>query len=36
VWLLGALLGCVALVLLYRAILRRRATRRARDAGGPS
>ncbi len=32
VWLLGALLGCAALVLLYRAILRRRAAKRAQDA----
>ncbi len=33
VWLFGALLGCAALVLLYRAILQRRAARRAQDAG---
>jgi len=36
VWLLGALLGCAALVLLYRAILRRRAAKRVSIAGGSS
>jgi membrane protein DedA with SNARE-associated domain len=36
VWLLGAFLGCVALVLIYRTVLRRRAARRAQDLGGPS
>jgi membrane protein DedA with SNARE-associated domain len=36
VWLLVALLGCVALVLLYRAILERRAARRARETEGIS
>jgi membrane protein DedA with SNARE-associated domain len=36
VWLLGALLGCAALVLLYRAILKKRAARRAPNAGGAS
>jgi len=35
VWLFGALLGCAALVLLYRAFLQRRAARRAQDAGEP-
>jgi membrane protein DedA with SNARE-associated domain len=33
VWLLVALLGCAALVLLYRELLRRRAARRARESG---
>jgi len=34
IWLFVALLGCVALVLLYREILRRRAARRGGTAGG--
>ncbi len=36
VWLAGALLGCIALVFLYRALLQRRARRRAEEAGGSS